>query len=360
MLRERLLVWFTASVWLASCGGDDTASPAAGGGGTILTGAGTAGAGGAISGSGGGSGSPDASKDAVAPPPDTGPSGFDGSWDANIPDGGRPLRMIWELELGSPDYGTGALGGTGENDVWAVGTLGRAAHSTGDGRWQSRDVTGPRLTGVWAAASDNVYVSGYVNAVYRWDGSGTWDRQIISSGAVLSAIWASGSNDLYAVGPEAVPTAEAALVSVWGSGPNDVWILDGQDNALHSTGDGTWVRQRTGLDPGGGAIWGSGPHDIYAINGASVAHSTGDGRWTLQPIELGPLNFLSCIWGSAPNDIYIGGDNGTLFRSSGDGHWYAEKLAPGDERIISIAAIWGPNNRDVYVMTPVGTYRGHP
>jgi hypothetical protein len=285
MLKNRGLVGLIASVWVASCGGDDAASPTAGAAGTGVAGAAGSGAGGTSLGWDGGAGRSDAAADAGTS------SEAATSSDSNILDGARPLPMRWELELGSPDYGTGALGGTGENDVWAVGTLGRAAHSAGDGRWQSRDVTGPRLTGIWASAPDNVYVSGYINAIYRWDGSGTWDRQLTTSGSVFSAIWASGPNDLYAVGSglfrskgdriwkyEQVPPADTyPFVGVWGSGPNDVWILDGP-NAFHSTGDGNWIRQRTGLDPGGGAIWGSGPNDIYAINGAAVAHSTGDGR----------------------------------------------------------------------------------
>jgi len=155
--------------------------------------------------------------------------------------------------------------------------------------------------------------------------------------------------------------AEASLVSVWGSGPNDIWILDGVHNALHSTGDGTWVRQRTIVSNAPGvAIWGSGPRDISGITGLEVMHSIGDGRWTAQPLDLGPINILSCLWGSGPDDIYVGAGFGTLFRSIGDGRWYAEKVDPTNDLDVHVSAIWGSSSRDVYVLTAAGTYRGRP
>lgn len=65
-----------------------------------------------------------------------------------------------------------------------------------------------------------------------------------------------------------------------GTGETDVWCDGGQNNALHSTGDCKWTRQRTslGITPGV-VIWGSGPNDIYAIAGGAVARGMmGNGK----------------------------------------------------------------------------------
>src|SRR5207247_5163759 len=48
------------------------------------------------------------------------------------------------------------------------------------------------------------------------------------------------------------------------------------------------------------AIWGSGPNDIYAVghngNAAAIYHSTGDGNWVAQ--TTGVNGDLYCLWGS--------------------------------------------------------------
>jgi hypothetical protein len=390
-LRRWLIVAATAH--MLGCGskssssgdtGGHGGSPADGAGGSFLpdaSGSSTGGAGGSVGGVGGGAGVDggdhvtilDGSLAVDAPAEDSvlvdGPG-----LPTEVAVGGMPRPMIWQLEPAGPDDGTGALGGTGPNDVWFVGSFGYVYHSTGDGQWQPRNINGPRLTGIWAAAPNDVYVSGNINAVYHWDGSGTWDHQITDSGVTFSGIWGSGPHDLYAVDlvyrskGDRVWTHEPVTgdedhhhYAIWGSGPNDVWTINSQSTVYHSHGDGQWVKQTTGLEPGPGvAIWGSGPHDIYALAGSVVAHSTGDGKWTVQKFDRTDEEVSQCMWGSGPNDIYIGSFSGSIFRSTGDGQWHRERLLPNDPRLISMAAIWGTSRDNVYVVTDVGTFRGRP
>jgi hypothetical protein len=303
-----------------------------------------------------------ASGDVASPPPDA-------------PSGARPQAMTWTLEPTGMSNASGALGGTSEMDIWAVGPNGEARHSTGDGQWTRKDIGGASLTGLRAFAPNDVWASGYINAVFHWDGSGQWDRQGLPSGAVFEDIWGSGPQDLYLVGSslyrskgdrswtyEGVPAAQSQGMGIWGSGPNDIYIVDGLANILHSKGDGVWIKQKAAPMKGPGvAIWGSGPNDVYVLSGGMVQHSTGDGTWTPQTMATRPNEILDSIWGSGTSDIYIGTGDGNLFRSIGDGHWYSERILPiSDTRLIDVGAIWGPNGNNVYLLTVGGTFHGRP
>jgi len=161
---------------------------------------------------------------------------------------------------------------------------------------------------------------------------------------------------------EAVPAAGSQGMGIWGSGPNDVYLVDGLANILHSKGDGVWTRQKAAPMNGPGvAIWGSGPNDVYVLSGGMVQHSTGDGTWTPQTMPTRPNEILEAIWGSGRNDVYIGTGDGNLFRSTGDGLWYSERILPAsDPRKNHVGGIWGPSANHVYLLTIAGTFHGRP
>jgi hypothetical protein len=146
-----------------------------------------------------------------------------------------------------------------------------------------------------------------------------------------------------------------ALSAVWGSGPTDIYAVGIKGNAcliLHSTGDGQWVEQPTGINGGLFSIWGSGPNDIYAGGfGNTLLHSTGNGVWTLQTI---PNLGVSQIWGSGPNDVYItyANSGGMVHHSTGNGVWTA--LAIGDAGS-TISTVWGTSATNVYFAGGIGT-----
>jgi hypothetical protein len=336
-----------------------------GGGGGVAGGAsGTTGAAGVVGGTGGAGagGSVDGGLDAAVT--DSG---------ADVPAGPRPRSMVWTFIENSPK-GDGAFGGTGPHDVWCADIGGIAWHTAGDDIWKQTTVSNARLNGVQAFAADDVYVSGYINAVYHLDATGTWDHQVTTSGVLFNGIWGSGPHDLYAVGTgvfhstgDRTWTSEgetAFMMSVWGSGPGDVWTIDAAKYVHHRTPDGKWQpRQTPPLTASTDImkIWGSGPTDIYVVDGANIAHSTGKGDWTIQTVDKMPHESMQCIWGSGPNDIYVGGSEGHIFRSLGDGRWFQEELPlDANKNIPSTRVVWGSSQDDVYLMTGAGTYHGHP
>jgi hypothetical protein len=122
----------------------------------------------------------------------------------------------WSIKfLGSGTFKPLATWGSGPKDVWTVGAVGTTDHfQTGTG-----------------------YVTGPATNMMHWDGE-VWSVATSGTTATLSAIWGSGSNDVWAVGdagtilhwngqawsPVASGTTDA-LAGLWGSGPNDVWAV---------------------------------------------------------------------------------------------------------------------------------------
>jgi hypothetical protein len=325
----------------------------------------------------------------VAPPPD-GPGGAsDGP--SGVPDdagsrpevavsgpdvatGGPSRKITWQKEPSGPDFARG-MGGTSPTDIWVGGTGGDVWHSTGDGQWVRRDIDTPGdVNGFWGTGPNNVYATANINRVSRWNGTG-WDRFDFQGGVTFRSVWGSGPNDVYAVGGAVFRSSgdgmfrlepddvSDPLVSVWGSGPTDVWVLlGGSAGIMHSKGDGKWSFPQTGgttMSPGI-AVWGSGPNDIYMLRGGEVVHSTGNGLWLPQPIAGAQQEGLRCICGSAANDLFIGSGTGTMFRSTGDGRWQAERFLPMDARILAISQCWAAPNGEVFAVTGDGTYHGRP
>src|SRR5262249_22898129 len=106
-----------------------------------------------------------------------------------------------------------------------------------------------------------------------------WDAQVSGTTDDLNAIWGSSATDLYAVG--------------------------NSGTLLHSTGNGIWTAQDSGLgfeDLAG--VWGSSATDVYLVGGfGGVVHSTGNGMWT--SVANPGNNWLTAIAGNSATDFYV-------------------------------------------------------
>ena len=145
------------------------------------------------------------------------------------------------------------------------------------------------------------------------------------------------------------------LWAVWGSGPNDIYAVGQNGTAaviLHSTGDGKWLAQSTGINGTLYAVWGSGASDVYTGGfGNILLHSTGDGTWTPETIpNLGILH----IWGSSASDVYLAytGSMGNVYHSTGNGTWSAETIGGSSSEI---GGVWGTSATNVYFAGGAGT-----
>lgn len=175
-----------------------------------------------------------------------------------------PAQPKWSMVATQLPSALLSVWGTSEHDVWTVGS------DSGDGplvmhfdgsAW-SRMNTGVsgNLWWVFGFTDGPVYLGGEGGLIVRY-ASGTFTRLTTPGTAVVSGIWGSSPDDLWAVGAESggakgafawrlrggdrweaaagFPSALAdtdALWKVWGRGPNDVWFVGSAGKLLHWDG----------------------------------------------------------------------------------------------------------------------------
>jgi hypothetical protein len=198
-----------------------------------------------------------------------------------------------------------AVGGSGANDVWAVGT-GPFRHYNGNS-WV--DVAAPSaphfdlsFLAVWLSAPGEGWATGEMGVLARLHG-GTWSfvsRQ--GNGFDKRGLWGSAENDVWKVGErhtnvgqfgevdhfdgtawKHVTTAAdlASLSAVWGSDATHVWVVGDHGTVLFW--DGTlWRPVLAGTADDLSAIWGSGPNDVWLAGTGGMRHFNGN-TWSAIP-----------------------------------------------------------------------------
>jgi hypothetical protein len=309
-----------------------------------------------------GSGGPDGAADSGAA------AGDDG---AEVP---PPPALTWKAE--GPQGVWRGLWASGPNDIYAVGSSGMIAHSTGNDQWAIQSSgTGAILYGVWGSGPTDVYIAPYINTVLHSTGDGGWDHEPQPAASTFYGVWGSGPNDIYVYGggathstgggvwqmPAQNITANAdqgiPVYWMWGSSSTDVYASGPGASVYHSKGDGSWTRAFTpsGLGPIG--ISGSGPTDVYVATQAIVYHWSGSGSWAPQMVPLGDNEVMNCIWVLSKNAIYAGTTRGHILRSGGDGRWVADSIDPSATSGL-VGAIWGTSPKNLYVGMSPSIYHG--
>lgn len=174
-----------------------------------------------------------------------------------------------------------AIRGTGSDVLFAVGSSGTIMKNVG-GSWvdQSSPTTSP-LKDVWLGGSEEVEVfavggaSTEPKAVVAYHNGTTWDSPDVP-GAGLWGVWGFGPRDVFAVGVSgtvvhftgedwtlAYEAGAHALLGVWGSGPGNVFAVG--STCLHNDGS-SWRQmpfEPTSLLMG---MWGTSPTNLYAVS----------------------------------------------------------------------------------------------
>jgi photosystem II stability/assembly factor-like uncharacterized protein len=104
-----------------------------------------------------------------------------------------------------------------------------------------------------------------------------------------------------------------ALNAIWATGPDDVWAVGTGGTVLHSKDGVTFTPVASGTHADLHAVWGRGPTDVYVVgDGGTLLHST-DWGVTLQAVPQpgGVKANLRGLAGSAKS-IVIVGDGGTV------------------------------------------------
>jgi len=364
-----------AAAACTSSGGAATDAASSSGGGPGTAGGGGSGGQGPGGGSGGGSGNAGALGGNPGTGGISGLGGSAGTGGGAGSDAALPPAFTFTRQ-GSTQFLYEGVWGSGPNDIYAVGTPSRIAHSTGDGVWTGQTANTPsELDGIWGSGPNDIYVSVVSNFVLHSTGNGVWEHQATYAGSTFRGVWGSGPGDVYVVGPGALHStgngvwsttrqvvADGAAFAIWGTSATNLYIANSSGNRtntiFHSTGDGLWRPQTTPQGTEAQTIWGADASHLYAGAWNVLLFSTGDGVWTQQLTT--PLSFdrITAIWGTGPDAVYACTERGYFFRSDGRGHWSAPELIDATANTLGCYALWGTSTGNIYLGTSFGMYHG--
>lgn len=196
--------------------------------------------------------------------------------------------------------------GTGDGDVWFVGTSGRITHWDGSAFTDFASGTTATLFGVFAAATDDVWVVGGTpdggtsqpnDVLLHYDGTSFTPSPLPQTlGRSFFKVWGTGSDNLYVVGEYG---------TIWHR-TGTTWALEANDPPL-ATGNLTTVN-------------GCSASEVYAVGGQDVLVSDGT-SWTRANVTLeNGVNGVSC---ASPGNVVIVGFGGLKQRLVG-GTWVSD------------------------------------
>jgi len=263
---------------------------------------------------------------------------------------------VWNEINGLTTQDMRGLSGTAADDVMAVGAAGTVFHWNG-GTWFDISTGVPLgLNDVWMDGTYTAYAVGEQLSVFRWDG-GSWNQTSLGvTVEPLFGVWGSSFEDIWVTGYTdaafrwnglqwKLVTIDAfnthQFHDVHGTGPNDVYVateyIGPRGTLVADAGDGAY---RAPLHAGGyifrwnGLQWQpvyqDGIHDVLAIwrSGVERGFATGDAGSILLDTETGAASFqrlfdfpnlpflVTGVWGSSNSNVFVVGDNGTILRYS--------------------------------------------
>lgn len=309
-----------------------------------------------------------------------------------------------------------AIWGSGEDDVWAVGSSGTIVHWNGSD-WQTiPSGTKQTLRGVWGSGPTDVWIVSTPALVlhgagYRGGGA-TFDRapeipQVVTHVTTLThAIWGTSATDVW-IGGEAVPLdwdgyehahgwrsgAQGAapwenmsigkpadrvtIRSLWGSRSDDVWAVGGDDElvmhddgtqsvvsrgrAFHTSGAAagsvpSWRELDTQSNAILSAVWGTKGGDVWAAGRKGTLRRLRPGATRWEIVASPTTQGLRGLWGSAPDDVWAVGDGGTILHFDGT-RWELSTAAFDAEPLPDLFAVWGSSRSDVWIVGDRGVLR---
>jgi hypothetical protein len=220
------------------------------------------------------------------------------------------------------------------------------------------------LYDVWGSGEKNVFAVGSSGKVLRFTGSWADGNQQTGVTGTLNAVWGRGPNEVWAVGSNAViffngsvwseqdvvkanndPIKSFTLYDVHGDG-NNVYAVGSYSTPLvlrHESGKWREVLNTNLTFTGKGVFVHKGRVWIVG-NAAHVLNMTG-GTWTQQNLPGAKDLPLSAIWGADAGSIVAVGPTKTLARFDNSA-WRVEETARGSG---TAHGIWGPSASEFYV-----------
>jgi hypothetical protein len=240
-------------------------------------------------------GAPDAGADAAADlAADAAPAGDAAADRPTLPQVCTSDGWCWTHPLPTSDRFVQAFP-VGADDLWFIGASGTIVRFSG-GAWSTIPSPTDALSAIWASGSTDVWVGGTAGP-FRWNGQ-SWMQvppPTSPGDRPVYAIWGCAPNDVWVVGPVTthwdgsvlsyvdMPLGARGFDTVWGSACNDVWagFLDdslGSGRIAHwANGNWTTTEQRPAEQ-----IVGTGPDDLWSLAQGQLFHWNGVGAGTLE------------------------------------------------------------------------------
>jgi hypothetical protein len=194
-------------------------------------------------------------------------------------DGGTVLRYRdgeW-VDIGPREL-AGRLGRTwsAAPDTFFIADWGgERVHRYQSGEWTTFTLPGCRLYAIWGTSPTDVYSSDFCGTPMRFDGT-EWTA-LAGGPAYVIDLWATGADNLFAVGNE----------------------------GIHHYDGASWTEMDLPAEVGAGAsVWavdGSGPTNVYALS-SELLHYDGS-AWSVVPVEAPIGDFFEDVWVGGPDEV---------------------------------------------------------
>ena len=229
---------------------------------------------------------------------------------------------------------------TSHEIVWEIDTLG-AFNSHADA--------------VWGSSPTNIWVTGWFTDGKGW-GSNIYHYNGINWTAIdyfeaeLNGVFGISENDIWAVGnnltatqwyalvahydgiewkTENVFTSVPKLISVWASGPNDVFAVGFEGTILHYDGN-SWSQMESGTKYHLRDVWGFSPNDVYACGGdidnavyndkPILLHYDGTSWESILDTTKEEHDYVISNWGTSSENLYFSSVTG-FYQGSANYGW---------------------------------------
>jgi hypothetical protein len=210
--------------------------------------------------------------------------GFLGCSGSCAPDFSDCRQVGWHLESAPSAGDLYAVGGSGPNDVFVVGTNGLVMHSDGAAFVTIPSGTTNGLAAVWSAGPGDALIVG-TSTLLHWNGTTLTPITVPVGG--YTAIWGADATDAFIVGSNGailrydgagvtsmVSGTTSNLSAVWGTSATDVYAVGVSGTILHFNGT-AWSPLSSGVSWALVGVWGSGSSDVWFVALNGVLHGRG-------------------------------------------------------------------------------------
>jgi hypothetical protein len=252
-----------------------------------------------------------------------------------------PGPAAWSGPLAIPNtvaQGLGGIWGATATDIWAVGGRGTVLHFDGNA-WtdQTPGQTNEDLYAVHGSSASDVWAVGIHGAALHWDGM-SWSSPPSGTTADLVGVFAAASDQVWVAASDGPRRSESGafvhhpdwppgpIHAVWASSPNDVWMVG--DGAIHHFDGSIFATTQIAQAAEFAAIGGSGMGSVFAIGHSTSARpgfaSLGaDGRWVFGAAP--PRAVFFSMWAKDAHTTWVGANDTSIFRRT-DESWCRESM----------------------------------